>query len=77
MLNKYLPQSFNEFLIIENEAHNQYKKYLKGEGSLDRAVLPHPTGDDIFDYIKSKTDKTFWMTDPDRLSKNLSKRRSN
>jgi len=40
----------------ENGRRN-YKNHLKGKEKLKFAVLPHPTGDSVFDFIKSSLKK--------------------
>lgn len=37
------------------------ENYRKGKEPLRYASLQHPTGDDVFDYLKKKVTRDFWL----------------
>jgi hypothetical protein len=36
--------------------------YSKGKEPLQNAVLQHPTGNDVYDYLKKSVNRDFWVT---------------
>ena len=36
--------------------------YRKGKEPLRNAVLQHPTGNDVYDYLKKNVNRDFWVT---------------
>lgn len=42
-------------------SRTNYKKYTQGKEPLKNAVLQHPTGNKIYDYLKKNVNRTFWI----------------
>lgn len=42
--------------------HKNLKNYRAGKEPLKNAVLQHPTGNDVYDYLKKNVKRDFWMT---------------
>ena len=38
------------------------ENYKKGKEPLKNAVLQHPTGNDVYDFLKKNIDRDFWVT---------------
>lgn len=38
------------------------KNYAKGKEPLRNAVLQHPDGNDVYDFLKKNIDRDFWVT---------------
>lgn len=36
--------------------------YRKGKEPLKNAVLQHPEGNDVYDYLKKNVNRDFWVT---------------
>jgi hypothetical protein len=36
--------------------------YRKGKEPLRNAVLQHPAGNDVYDYLKKNVNRDFWVT---------------
>lgn len=52
------------FFIINNCMEKTFKNlenYRNGKEPLRNAVLQHPTGNDIYDYIQKKVERNFWV----------------
>lgn len=45
---------------MENTFKN-LDNYKKGKEPLKNAVLQHPTGNDVYDYLKKNTERNFWV----------------
>lgn len=37
------------------------KNYRKGKEPLQNAVLQHPTGNDVYDFLKKNVNRDFWV----------------
>lgn len=54
--------------------HKNLEKYRKGKAPLENAVLQHPTGNDIYNYLKKNVNRDFWVkpfNSWQKLQKNL------
>jgi len=38
-----------------------YNNYIKGKEPLKNAVLQHPTGNAVYDYLKKNINRNFWV----------------
>ena len=38
------------------------ENYRKGKEPLKNAVLQHPEGNDVYDYLKKNVNRDFWVT---------------
>ena len=56
----------NEFSPLINnymeDTHKNLEKYSKGQEPLKNAVLQHPTGNTVYDFLKKNVDRDFWVT---------------
>ena len=43
------------------KTHQNYKKYREGKEPLRNAVLQHPEGSDVYDYLLNKVERNFWV----------------
>lgn len=43
------------------KTHLNAKKYREGTEPLKNAVLQHPEGNPVYDYVKSKVERNFWV----------------
>ena len=43
------------------KTHQNYANYRAGKEPLKNAVLQHPEGSSVYDYLKSKVQRNFWM----------------
>lgn len=43
------------------KTHQQVKNYRAGKEPLRNAVLQHPEGNAVYDYLKSKVQRNFWV----------------
>jgi hypothetical protein len=41
--------------------HKNLANYRKGKEPLKNAVLQHPEGNDVYDYLKKNVKRDFWM----------------
>ena len=46
---------------MEKTAKN-IDNYRKGKESLKNAVMQHPTGNDVYDFLQKNIDRDFWVT---------------
>jgi hypothetical protein len=46
---------------MEKTAKN-IDNYRKGKEPLKNAVMQHPTGNDVYDYLQKNIDRDFWVT---------------
>jgi hypothetical protein len=46
---------------MEKTAKN-IDNYRKGNEPLKNAVMQHPTGNDVYDYLQKNIDRDFWVT---------------
>lgn len=44
------------------DSHKNVEKYRNGKEPLKNAVLQHPTGNDVYDFLKKNVDRGFWVT---------------
>lgn len=51
------------------DTHKNAEKYRKGQEPLKNAVLQHPTGNDVYDFLKKNVDRDFWVTPFSRWQK--------
>lgn len=58
------------------KTHKNYKNYRAGKEPLANAVLQHPEGNDIYDYIKGEVARDFWVIPFGRWEKKQKKLRS-
>lgn len=42
--------------------HKNLDDYRKGKAPLQNAVLQHPTGNDVYDFLKKNVKRDFWVT---------------
>jgi hypothetical protein len=68
------------FKVFEKEVsdkgdRNNYSNYLKGKEPLKNAVLLHPDGDEVFNYVWNNINRTFWLYDRDKVQSGLKKKR--
>jgi len=52
------------------------ENYRKGKEPLQNAVLQHPTGNDVYDYLKKNVNRDFWvkpLSSWQKAQKNLKK----
>jgi hypothetical protein len=62
----------------ENESRRNYKKYIKGQEPLENAVIQHPDENEktsIYDYVKGKVRRNFWVIPYDRFKKQINKKK--
>lgn len=45
---------------MENTFKN-LENYRKGKEPLKNAVLQHPAGNDVYDYLKKNVERNFWV----------------
>jgi len=43
------------------KTHQNYKNYRAGKEPLKNAVLQHPEGSEVYDYVKGKVQRNFWV----------------
>jgi hypothetical protein len=43
------------------KTHKNILNWSKGKEPLQNAVMQHPTGNDIYDYLKKNTERNFWV----------------
>jgi len=43
------------------KTHKNAKNYREGKEPLSNAVLQHPDGSPVYDYIKGKIERNFWV----------------
>lgn len=46
---------------MEKTAKN-INNYQKGKEPLRNAVMQHPTGNDVYDFLQKKVNRDFWVT---------------
>jgi hypothetical protein len=46
---------------MEKTAKN-IDNYRKGKEPLKNAVMQHPAGNDVYDYLQKNIDRDFWVT---------------
>lgn len=44
------------------DTHKNVENYRKGKEPLKNAVMQHPTGNDVYDFLKKNVDRSFWVT---------------
>ena len=45
-----------------NSSHKNYIDYRQGKDRLENAVMQHPDGNDVYDYLKKNVERNFWVT---------------
>ena len=43
------------------KTHKNADNWRKGKEPLRNAVLQHPEGNDVYDYLKQKVERNFWV----------------
>lgn len=64
--------------MSEHESRKNYKKYIQGKDQLKNAVIQHPKEDpksSIFDYVKGKVQRNFWVIPYDRFKREINKKK--
>ena len=44
------------------KTHKNVDNWRKGKEPLRNAVMQHPAGNDVFDYLKKNVERNFWIT---------------
>jgi len=67
-IRKFIP-SFDEYLAESDQAWSNLQAYKSRKEPLKRAVMPHPTGDKVYDFVMSNVKRNFWQHSRDVFSK--------
>lgn len=43
------------------KTHKNVDNWRKGKEPLRNAVMQHPAGNDVYDYLKQKVERNFWV----------------
>jgi hypothetical protein len=43
------------------KTHKNVDNWRKGKEPLRNAVMQHPAGNDVFDYLKKNVERNFWV----------------
>jgi hypothetical protein len=43
------------------KTHKNVDNWRKGKEPLRNAVMQHPEGNDVYDYLKQKVERNFWV----------------
>ena len=65
---KYIP-TFDEYLLDSNQTWANLKAYKSGREPLKSAVMSHPTGDSMYDFVMANVKRNMWMTARDTFKK--------
>lgn len=44
------------------KTHKNVDNWRKGKEPLKNAVMQHPAGNDVYDYLKKNIERNFWVT---------------
>jgi hypothetical protein len=44
------------------KTHKNVQDWRSGKEPLKNAVMQHPTGSDVYDYLKKNVERNFWVT---------------
>jgi hypothetical protein len=44
------------------KTHKNVDNWRKGKEPLKNAVMQHPEGNDVYDYLKKNVERNFWIT---------------
>lgn len=42
--------------------HKNVQNWMRGKEPLKNAVMQHPAGNDVYDYLKKNIERNFWVT---------------
>lgn len=59
-IKKFIP-SFYEYLVESEQAWSNLHAYRTGKEPLKNAILPHPAGDKVYDFVMSNVKRNFWQ----------------
>ena len=65
--------------MSEHESRKNYKKYIQGKEPLKNAMVQHPdekTDTSIYDYLKGKVKRDFWIIPYERFTKQINKKKN-
>jgi len=51
------------------KTHKNFDNWKKGKEPLRNAMLQHPEGNEVYDYIKKNVERNFWVTSFDSWQK--------
>ena len=51
------------------KTHKNVDNWRKGKEPLKNAVMQHPEGNDVYDYLKGNVERNFWVTSFDSWQK--------
>jgi hypothetical protein len=51
------------------KTHKNVDNWRKGKEPLKNAVMQHPEGNDVYDYLKGNIERNFWVTSFDSWQK--------
>jgi hypothetical protein len=51
------------------KTHKNFDNWKKGKEPLLNAMLQHPEGNEVYDYIKKNVERNFWVTSFDSWQK--------
>ena len=57
------------------KTHKNVDNWRKGKEPLKNAVMQHPEGNDVYDYLKGEIKRNFWVTPFDSWQKRQKLRR--
>lgn len=43
------------------DSHKNIENYRKGKEPLKNAVMQHPAGNDVYDFLKKNINRSFWV----------------
>lgn len=58
------------------KTHQNYKNYRAGKEPLKNAILQHPEGSPVYDYLKGKVNRDLWVIPFGKWEKKQKKLRS-
>jgi hypothetical protein len=44
------------------KTHKNVDNWRKGKEPLKNAIMQHPEGNDVYDYLQKKVERNFWVT---------------
>lgn len=51
------------------KTHKNVDNWRKGKEPLKNAVMQHPEGNEVYDYLKGQVERNFWVTSFDSWQK--------
>jgi hypothetical protein len=51
------------------KTHKNVDNWRKGKEPLKNAIMQHPEGSDVYDYMKKNVERNFWVTSFDSWQK--------